>query len=539
MKILLENREIKSREEIAEFLNPKPAHKLVAEDFAISSANLKKIVKRIKSAIKNQERIIVWGDYDADGISATALVWEALAHNGAQVLPYIPSRFNEGYGLNEEGIKKLFGDRKGGLLITVDNGIVAHQEVKLAKKLGVTVIITDHHLAEEKKPAADFILHSTKTSGSGLAWLLAREFEAADLALATLGILADMVPLRGVNRSLAKEGLKAFSSSSRLGLTALLQKTGLAEREISAWDIYFIIGPRLNAVGRMSEALDSLRLLCTENLSQAYELALRIEQLNKERQRIMDNNLNLAKKWLSKQKKLPDLIFVSDREYHQGVIGLVSGRLTEEFCRPSVVVHQGKKFSKASARSLNGFNIVEAIRKHDKFLKDVGGHPLAAGFTVENKYLEKLKRALLKEVKLFMKKHNGDALAEKKVDFEVKLAWLNLGFCQMLNKLKPYGFANSEPTFLLKGVRVLSLKTVGNNGGHLKIWLDDPGTKIVERQTAEAIGFRMGDWINKLLPGDVVDLIFNAEINEWQGRKSLQLKVKDLEIANQDGQEKN
>jgi len=523
LRILLKNRKIYGRE-IKSFLSPENPDDLKPEDVGLKTATLKKAKRLIDKIGEEKGQIIIFGDYDADGLCGTAIIWEMLWEKGFAVMPYIPNRIEEGYGISiktVEKIKKKYPDIK--LLITVDNGIVAHKAVKLAKKLGIKVIITDHHIPLEEKPLADVIVHSTQISGSAVAWFLAKEFGVCGLDLVTVGTIADMLPLKGVNRSFAKFGLREIGKSKRPGILSLLKKAGIEKKVLSSYDVSFILGPRLNAAGRMDDALDSLRLLCTPVRDKADVLAGKLERINKGRQETMNKCFEQVKKTVDVEKKI---IFAAGKNYHQGIIGLVAGKLVEEFYRPVILIWEGEEISKGSSRSVNGFDILKFIRKADDLLIDVGGHFMAAGFTLKSNKLKQFERKILK---IAEKELNGKKLIpELKIDVEIGFSLLTKRFFQLLQKLAPFGFGNPEPVFLIKRARVLNLKVLGKDEKHLKIWLDDPQTAITERIVAESIGFGWGGWKDKLFAGDLIDIAFNLDLNCWNGAEKIQLKIKDM-----------
>jgi len=535
IEILLKSRGFKTKKAIDKFLNPPQPALLKLKDLGISQKELKKAVKRIKKAIQNKEEIVIYGDYDADGVCGTAILWEALDQLGAKVLPYLPHRIKEGYGLSIQGIKnikKRMPEVK--LIITVDNGISASKAVTYAQKHGLEVIITDHHLSPACLPSALAIVHTTKLSGCGVAWVLARELgKSGGLDLVAIGTIADMVPLIGPNRSLVKFGLRKLRKTSRPGLLALFKEARLDQQKIDSWTISFIISPRLNACGRLTDAMDALRLVCTRDYQRAVRLAKKINEENNRRQKLTQETFLHAKSQLL--PPYPPLLFVTADFYHEGVIGLVAGDLVKEFYRPAVVVSVGKEFSKGSARSVKGLNIIKAIRQCEKFLLDCGGHPMAAGMTIKTTNLDKFKNCLTKII--------AQKLAKKKlrpvllIDFELKLSHLTWKLYELLEKLAPFGIENTEPVFCSRRLRVVSLRKVGNNGHHLKIRLDDPQTKKVEGVFAfeetlafDGIGFGLGDLFGKIKVGDLVDIAYTLEKNVWNNEERLELKIKDIKI---------
>lgn len=529
IEILLENRGIKSKAEIDEFLDPKLSN-VDINSVKIDKANVSKTLKRIDKAIKNNEKIIIYGDYDVDGICGTAILWETLNSLKANVMPFIPSRFEEGYGLSIDGIDSLIKNEKPFLIITTDNGIVANNAVDYANKKGIDVIITDHHVAGKVLPDAFSIIHTTLLCGAGVAYLLSQEIknkilnikneEDIHLELVALATIADLVPLIKSNRALVKFGLLALQKTKREGLLALIEKSKIKREEVGVYEIGHIIAPRLNAMGRLSSAMDSLRLVCTTNKQRADELSGILTKTNFERQQLTVDIVNHAKNKV-KAKSLKNLIFIADESYQQGIIGLVAGRLVEEYYLPSIVISKGKEFSKASARSVKGFNIVEFLREASDLLVDVGGHPMAAGFTVKTKNLELLEKKLFASaLKLIKKEHLERVL---RIDLELPEENINLDTYSKIQKLSPFGMANPEPTFLTKNMIVENIRLVGNDGKHLKLELRSKNYEL----RIQGIYFGAGD-NNKFSIGDSVDVVYTLDENVWNGNKNLQLKIKDL-----------
>src|ERR1035437_10522952 len=367
---LLKNRGITTKKEIEDFLNPQLS-KVTTESVKINGSQLKNALARIKKAIKENQKIIVFGDYDVDGICASAILWETLNSMGANALPYIPSRFDEGYGLSKEGIDNLLKTGKIDLIVTVDNGIVANKAVDYANKKGIDVIITDHHVPTEKLPNALAIVHTTLLCGTGVAYLLSGEIAKTQnakykildthLELVVLATIADLVPLTGANRILVYFGLQKLRETKRPGLLALMNKAGIKKEEIDTYKIGHMIAPRLNAMGRLASAMDSLRLVCTNNKQKAESLAEILNETNLERQKITQESLIHAKN-KAEEKGIKNLLFIADESYQQGIVGLIAGRMVEEYYLPSIIISKGEKYSRASARSVKGFNIVEFLR---------------------------------------------------------------------------------------------------------------------------------------------------------------------------------
>ena len=537
IKILLENRGIKTKKEIEEFLNPN-LNNITINNLTIDSKQLRKAALRIKDAIKKKEKIVVFGDYDVDGICGTAIIWETLRLASLaqgkpyeNVFPYIPHRIDEGYGLSIKGIQNVIDKYDNvKLIITVDNGIVANKAVDFANEQGIDVIITDHHVPSKKLPKAFAIVHTTKLCGTGVAWLLSQEIRNPKseirndhLELVALATVADLVPLKGANRTLLKYGLEVLNKTRRPGLLELLKEAVLEKNSIGVYEIGHMIAPRLNAMGRLEYAMDSLRLICTTNPKRAEELARLLGSTNKERQELTLQSVLHAKAYVNSRKsKLKNLLFIAHESYEQGVIGLVAGKLVEEFYRPAIVVSIGEKFSKASARSISGFNIIEFIREHSSFLVDAGGHPMAAGFTVETTKLLQLQKILEDRAELVL---NKDLLIPRlKIDCEIPLSFVSIKLYESLQNLAPFGMGNPEPTFMSKGVIVEEIRAIGAEGKHLKLVVSSQKSDV----KFSAIAFGMGEMFSKIKIGDKIDVVYIIDENEWNGEKRLQLKIKDI-----------
>ena len=536
ISVVLANRGIKTKKEKEEFLNP-DLSKVTPDSVGIDSKQLSLSLVRIKKAIENQEQIVVFGDYDVDGICGAAILWETLDSLGAKVLPYIPHRVEEGYGLSKVGISNLIRSTSSGqisnvkLIITVDNGIVANDAVEFAKKHLIDVIITDHHVAKAELPKAFAIVHTTKLCGAGVAYLLSQaifnfQFSISNkmpgdhLALVALATVADLVPLVGANRTLLKFGLEELRKTERPGLLALFEEAGIDKETIDTYEIGHVIAPRLNAMGRLESAMDSLRLLCTKDKQRAKKLALMLGSVNRERQMVTQDSVAHAKSHVM-ENKLHDkkLLFVVHESYNPGVIGLVAGKLVEEFYRPAIVLSKGEKYTKASARSIAGFNMVEFIRSASEFLVDAGGHPMAAGFTVETEKIEDLKKKLEEMAEKLL----GDESFVRKVriDMELPFSFIGTELYEALEKLSPFGMANPKPVFLTKKVVIEDMRLVGADGKHVKLKVKSGKAEF------EAIAFGMGEKSSKFQMGDEVSIVYTIEEEVWNGNKKLQIKIKD------------
>lgn len=531
VSLLIKNRGL-TRSEIEDFLNPPNPENISLKDFGIDKKKLDRVLKRIEGAKKHGENVVVYGDYDADGICATAILWETLNLAGINVLPYIPERFSEGYGLKAESIRKLKeADKNLGLIISVDNGIVAHDAVNKAKKLGVDIAITDHHEVGETYPKAYSILHTTKICGAGISWVLAREirkifkinkdkpFVGNGLDLAAIGTIADQVPLIKFNRSIAYWGLIALNKTKRPGLISLFQESSIKGGHIGAYEVGFLIAPRLNSAGRLTHAIESLRLLCTGKISYGQKQAFLLGKTNAERQKIVDDSLIQAEKQMKGKKLLP-IIILSDKSYHEGVIGLAASKLVERFYRPAIVISVGKEISKASCRSIDGFNIIKNIRKLKILIEDGGGHPMAAGFSIKTKNIKKFK---VEMEKLAKRKITPRMLIKGvRIDTNIPLSIINKKLVDSLKKFEPTGIGNPTPTFITQDVEIIEPRAIGRDAKHLKL------LAYQDKVGFESIGFGMGQLLPKIDSKGKANIVYSIDENSWNGKTSTQLKLKDI-----------
>lgn len=525
IKVLLINRGIKTKKEIKEFFDPPSPYTLTAAGLGINRYELTKAVKRIKQAIKSGEKIIIYGDYDTDGVCATAIIWEILHKLGAQVMPFIPTR-EEGYGLKVERIDQ-FKNEGVSLIITVDHGIVAYSQAEQARKIGLDLIITDHHLPGRGKLQTLALVHTTQLSGAGVSWFLSSQLGRPTLDLVTIGTISDMMPLQEANRAIVRYGLKHLRETKRPGLLSLYQAAGLVKENIGTYEVSFVIGPRLNAAGRMEDPMGALRLVCTQDDQRAKILAEKIDQQNRARQLLTEQTTIHARDLWKASGGQTKLIFVSHESYEEGIVGLVAGKLMEKFYRPTIVVAKGEQYSRASGRSINGFNIVEALRACADILGPHGGHPLAAGFTVETTKLEELKNRL---TRLAEEQINEEKLTPVlKIDLELALEDLSFSLWEQLAKFGPFGIGNPEPVFLSRNLVIMDAQTVGNGNQHLALTVQSPASDFHLR----AIAFGMGEILPQLSPEKRVDLVYNLVSDQWNGQKKLQLKIKDLKFTHE------
>lgn len=496
--------------------------------------DMEKAVIRIFQALLSGETIVVYGDYDCDGITSTAILVRGLSALGGKVRPYIPHRLLEGYGLKSEALEKLKKEGTG-LIITCDCGITALSEVKRAHRLGLDIIITDHHMPLEELPRAvasinphrlDSKYPFSHLSGAGVAYKLlqalytslARIMETDNLLdLVALGTVADMVPLVGENRLFVKQGIELINSIPRTGIRELLLQARVSG-EIDAGRISWILAPRLNTPGRLEHAMASFKLLMTDSAEEAREISVWLEQKNSERQKLTADAFNKAKEKV-REEGLAPVIFVADDDFPVGVAGLVANRLADEFYRPVFVIHTGEVWSTGSARSIPEFNIINALQKCRNLLVHFGGHARAAGFTISTAKLLHLKKALIDQAEVELA--GVDLRPHLDIDTVTSLTSLGTGSVfQYIQQLEPFGEGNPEPVFLSKGVTVVDCRTMGPNGEHLRL-------KVKQNDSVwDAVGFGLGEYINQI--NTPLDIVYNLELDKWNGREALRLNILDL-----------
>ncbi len=532
-KQILANRGIYSAADADSFLNGLPQDDV--DPFKL--LGMKPAVKRLEDAISVGEKIVVYGDYDADGVTATALLVENFLALGGNVGHYIPDRFAEGYGLNRNALEQI---KAGGadLVITVDCGIRALEEVQHANDLGLDVIVTDHHQPGPSLPSAYSVIDPKQEgddypfkglAGVGIAYKLAEALSRStgtnsylgSLDLVSIGTIADMAPLVSENRFLVREGLRLIRSENRLGIVNLCKEAGYEVGRVDATRIGFGIGPRINAAGRIDSAEQALRLLLTTDEEESKELAASLEQLNQKRRTIMRQSIEKARQlWLDLDQEM-DFIFVADESFNEGIIGLVASRLVDEFYRPAIVAVKGEQSTRASGRSIPEFHITNALEHCADLLERFGGHSAAAGFSVANENLADLERRLRQ---LAAAQLSGMELRPSiSLDAVVPFIELNWQLQEFIERLEPCGEGNPVPQFVTANAKVLGKRQVGKNGAHLKLTLEQGG-KIFD-----AIAFRKGELYSKL-PG-YIDIVFRLERSDYWNTPKLELNINDIKPA--------
>ena len=539
LKQILFNRGYANYDEARAFLTAAPGFN--TDPFQLTG--METTVDRILYAIRNDEPIAIYGDYDVDGVTATALLVDALTGFGANVRHYIPNRFDEGYGLNTDALDTLKADGVR-LVITVDCGIRSPAEAQHAKDIGLDLIISDHHHPDGENLPASFAVVNPKQNGDtypdkylagvGIAFKIAEgllkktsgpslPINLADLLdLVALGTVADLAPLIGENRYLVRKGLRQMRETKRQGLFSLANVARMQINKVTAGNIGFMLGPRLNASGRLESALASFELLTTRDVMRAGQLAQQLDVQNYQRQGLTRSTQEQAEQIALAEDPDTFLLFATHESFNPGVVGLAASRLTEVYYRPAVVAAKGAEETRGSCRSIPEFHITDALDLCKDLLVRHGGHAAAAGFTVRNENLPEFV-ARLKEIARDQLE-GKDLRHSLTADMEVRLPQLSFEIINHLEYLEPTGYGNPSAVFVSRDVRVKSFRTVGSEGKHLKVTLDDECGGFMD-----CIGFRMGH-MQASMPARA-DVLYHLEVNEYNGRKSLQLNLKDIKPA--------
>jgi len=528
----LYNRGVKL-EEIALFLSAD--RRLEGNPFLLP--DISQAISRVYKAVLSREKIAVYGDFDVDGVTATVILVEGLSRLGAEVIPYIPDRVNEGHGLKISALEKLQA-QGADLVITVDCGVTDPAEVKQAQAMGMDVIITDHHMPLEGLPQAvavvdpkrkDSVYPYPDLAGAGVAFKLLQALFHKDsrekwlsrlMDLVVLATVTDLVTLVGENRYLVKEGLRELSNSSRVGIQEMVKLAGLKPGELDAEDISWVLGPRLNAAGRMNNASTSYQLLTTQSPEEARLLALELEGKNAERQKLTNEVLSRAREKLAAKLHLPVLI-EGDESYSVGVIGLVAGKLVDEFYKPTIIINLGPELCQGSCRSIVEFDIASALAECRGLLTTFGGHPLAAGFTVARQNLAQLEEQVIRLASDQLS--HLDLHPELVIDAEISLAILAGDTFNLIQKLGPFGRGNPQPTFLTRQVEVIECRNFGNQGEWLRLKLKQGNV------TWQAVDFESRRKREEI-PSHV-DIVYNLEKSRWNGEEVLGLNLRDFAPA--------
>jgi len=489
---------------------------------------------RVYKAVLAQEKIAVYGDFDVDGVTATVILVEGLSKLGAEVITYIPDRVNEGHGLKISALEKLQA-QGASLVITVDCGVTDLAEVKQAQKMGVDMIITDHHIPLGSLPRAiavvdpkrkDSVYPYPNLAGAGVAFKFLQALFHKDsrekwltslLDLVVLATVTDLVTLVGENRYLVREGLRELSNSSRVGIQEMVKLAGLKPDELDAEDISWVLGPRLNAAGRMNNASTSYQLLTTQSPEEARLLALELEEKNAERQKLTSEVLSRAREKLAAKLHLPVLID-NDESYSIGVIGLVAGKLADEFYKPAIIVSLGPELCQGSCRSIPEFDVAAALEECHNLLTTFGGHPLAAGFTVTRQNLAQLEERITRLATDQL--GHLDLRPEIVIDAELPLSTFSGETFNLMQKLSPFGQGNPQPTFLTRQVEVVECRNFGNQGEWLRLKLKQGNV------TWQAVDFESRR-AREEIPS-YIDIVYNLEKSRWNGEEVLGINLRDF-----------
>lgn len=534
---ILNDMHFKDDKEIEKFLKPKRT------DFynPFFMPDMEKAVSRITKALKNNENITIFGDYDADGITSTTILKRFFHDINKECNVYIPNRLNEGYGLNKNAIKKLSEDGTN-LIITVDCGITAIEETKYAKELGIDIVITDHHESGEEIPDAEAVVDCKRKdnkypfrelAGCGVAFKLTQalcknlelnENQALKyLDIACVGTISDVVPLVDENRVIVKLGMLLLKQTKNLGLKQIINNAHF--KEFNSMSVAFGITPRINACGRLGHQGEALELFTTDNQEKATELAKKMDEYNIQRQleekRIYDEAITLLQEE-AQTNGITNCIVLGHENWNPGVIGIVSSRITEKFYKPSILVCFDKDIAKGSGRSIEGFDLHKALMKCDKYLTNYGGHSLAAGLSLNTKDFEKFKNMINEYAEKNIK--DEDLIPTINIDLKLEDSQLNIEDVEELKLLEPFGQSNEEPIFMITNLKVVSIKTL-SDGKHLKLFLKN-------QNYLDAIGFNLGERANELKIGDTIDIVGNLNINEFNNTKKVQMLLKDFKITN-------
>lgn len=527
---ILVNKNLIKKEDIDLFLKPTRHdfhNPYLMPDMALA-------VDRIIKAINNKERILIYGDYDVDGITSITVVKNFLLERGANVAQYIPNRLNEGYGLNKEAIKKI-ADEGVNLIITVDCGISGIEEVDYANSLGLEVIVTDHHEVGEVLPNAIAVVDAKRKdstypfrelAGVGVGFKLIQaiaqrlELEEKEylkyLDIVCIGTISDIVPLVDENRVIAKLGLKLVEVTKNVGLKALLESSGY--KKIDSFTVSFGLAPRINACGRMGKEKEALNLFLTQDENEAKKIALRLNEYNKERQDIEKRIYEDAVNNIEKSEKNKQVLVLGSEKWHHGVIGIVASKITDLYFKPSILICFEEDEGKGSGRSIPGFDLYESLTNCSENLEKFGGHSMAVGVTLKKENFEKFKE----EFEKYAQNSNiCDIIPIIKIDEEITLEDINIKAVEELNMLEPFGEANKMPLFMYKNLKIHSIRTL-SEGKHIKLTLKDNNFYI------DSIGFNLGHLAEEYQIGDKVDVVGSLEINRFNGRESVQINLKDL-----------
>ena len=528
---LLFNRKIETLKQVEIFLNPN--HDSLINPYDLPEMEL--AVERIKTALENNESIGIFGDFDVDGISATAILLSTLNDFGISAFPYIPNRVSEGHGLNRKSLD-YFKSKNVSLIITVDCGTTDLDEVSNAKSMGIDVIITDHHLPLESRPNSAALInpnlpesnYSNKNlTGSGTAFKLAtaiynsfkKPIPNTLIQYAALGTISDVGILNPENRFIVSEGITQMRNTQSIGLKALAEKSGTNLNTITSQDAAFKLIPRLNAPGRLENAIIALEILTTTDENTAHKVAIELESLNEKRKSMTSKSIFQARNQTKSNQlgiDIQEIIIVQHNDWHPGIIGLIANQLSEQFSKPAIAIATNGKNSKGSARSVVDFNIIEALKECSDILTKFGGHSKAAGFTIDETFIPEL-------IKRLANTSNQKHSSESKSKFEIECTTTVkevINHFEFILSLEPFGPGNPTPIFLSQRMKVINAKTVGHTKDHLKMTLSD------NEKYYDSIGFGLGNLIGQ--SNGYIDIIYQISENTWNGMTNFQLIIKDF-----------
>jgi single-stranded-DNA-specific exonuclease len=519
---ILENRGV---EDIENFLKVPSLNKSF-EDFSKEfKESLKSAREIIIREMKEGTPILIFGDYDSDGINATAILYNFFKYEKKydKVSYFIPNRFEHSYGLSKEAIDESLEIYEGAkvLFITVDVGITAYDEVSYIKKLGNSIVLTDHHQKPEKIPESDCLLWSDGVCGSVISWILSKALGSENkksIANAAVATVTDLLPVTGFNRVVVKGGLEVMNTDPPLPFKKMLEVSGMSDSEVTTYTLGWLIGPRLNASGRMESSEQSIRLLTEKDEKVLEELSRSLDSKNIERQ---EKTLQMYEKASGiDEENLPKIIFSVDESYHEGVIGLVSAKLTQKYYRPSVVVSLDEGYGKGSVRSIPGINIIEVLRKFDDLFVDLGGHPMAGGFTIKEENIPEM----MEKVGSFIDKEYKDEIfiPVLDIDLEIPAGIIITELLDKIDELRPFGMGNPQPVFLTKDLGIVSADIIGRDRTHLKLKLYGGGKYL------KAVFFGGAGFEKDLKTGEKIDVVYTLNKNEYNGNTYVDLIVKDF-----------
>lgn len=534
--IILYNRGITDDKDIAEFL--KCDLESLHDPYLLM--DMDKAVSRIKTALENNEKITIYGDYDVDGITSIAILYKHLTSMGFEVDYYVPDRIQEGYGVNRDALDKI---KESGtkVVITVDTGITAVEETEYAKSIGMDIIITDHHECKETIPEAYAAIDPKRKdckypfknlAGVGVAFKLIQALDDKSSVdelmekysdLICLGTVADISPLVDENRIIVTKGLEKFRNTENIGLKALIDVSITNSKPITTSTIGYIIAPRINASGRLGCASRSVEMFLTSDRERAYELANGLCEENTIRQQTEQNMFAEALEYIENNPQIKEdqVLVIPHENWHHGIVGIVSSKITEKFYKPSILFAIDGDEAKGSGRSISGFNLFEALEESSHLLEKFGGHELAAGLSIKTENIEKFRETI--------NAHTAEKIDEKaliptvSIDAVIKPSYITLETVDEINRLQPFGVENPSPNFAVRNIKIHKISTMSEKK-HLRM------TLLKEGKFLDAVGFGMGEYYNHLKEGDFIEVAFGLDINDYKGFKNVQLILKDIKL---------